>query len=178
MPTQSSHDLLCRFRFFLIDFWTTKCTRCPDALDKLDNMAQDPKYENVQFVSICCDKLDGAREIIDQEDDSRWQNVNHYFMEQKDKEEAKKILGFKSVPFYVVLDESGNIQQLGNQKKIDFDEVPGVVRPEPEPTPTFEFTEEKKEDDLGLGLDFELDFSNKEPKPVQVERVFDMFGDF
>ena len=63
-------------------------------------------------------------------------------------------------------------------KKIDFDEVPGVVRPEPEPTPTFEFTEEKKEDDLGLGLDFELDFSNKEPKPVQVDRVFDMFGDF
>ena len=111
------------------DFWTTKCTRCPDALDKLDKMAEDPKYENVQFISICCDKLDGARDIIEKDDDLRWQNVSHYFMDQQNKEEAKKILGFKSVPFYVVLDENGEITQLGNHKSIDFEEVPGVVRP-------------------------------------------------
>ena len=78
----------------LADFWTTKCTQCPDALDKLDIMAQDPKYKDVQFISICCDKLDGARDIIEQEDDLRWQNVKHYFMDKDDKEKAKKILGF------------------------------------------------------------------------------------
>jgi thiol-disulfide isomerase/thioredoxin len=171
----------------IADFWTTKCTRCPDALDKFDSMAKDPKYENVQFISICCDKLDGARDIIEQEENSRWQNVNHYFMDEKDKEVAKKILGFKSVPFYVVLDEAGGIRQKGNQKAIDFDEVPGVVRPEPEPLHFEEvpgvvrseleplhfeevlgvvrpepeplhFEEEEKEDD-GFGLDFALDFT-------------------
>ena len=80
---------------FSLDFWTTKCTRCPDALDKLDKMANDPKYDDVQFVSICCDKLDGARDIIEKDDDLRWQNVDHYFMDKQDKEEAKKILGFQ-----------------------------------------------------------------------------------
>jgi thiol-disulfide isomerase/thioredoxin len=178
---QSSFRLTSLPYLFPTDFWTTQCTRCPDALDKLDNMAQDPKYENVQFISICCDKLDGARDIIEKDDDLRWQNVSHYFMDQKNKEEAKKVLGFRSVPFYVVLDENGSITQLGNGKSIDFDEVPGVTRPEPEPEPEPEplyFEEEKKEDDFEVP--FQLDLANKEPTPalmpapVQVERVFEM----
>eukprot|EP00529_Nitzschia_sp_RCC80_P032514 CAMPEP_0113454028 /NCGR_PEP_ID=MMETSP0014_2-20120614/7656_1 /TAXON_ID=2857 /ORGANISM="Nitzschia sp." /LENGTH=236 /DNA_ID=CAMNT_0000345429 /DNA_START=213 /DNA_END=923 /DNA_ORIENTATION=+ /assembly_acc=CAM_ASM_000159 len=114
----------------IIDFWTTKCTRCPDALDKLDTMAADPKYKDVQFISIVCDKLDGARHIIEKDDDPRWQNVSHYFMDHQNKERAKKLLGFKQVPFYVVLDENGAITQSGSSKQVDFDEVPGVIHPE------------------------------------------------
>jgi hypothetical protein len=94
-------------------------------------MAQDPKYADVQFVSICCDKLDDARSIIEKDDEMRWQHVSHYFMTEKDKEEAKKQLGFKSVPFYVVLDKSGDITQSGSDKVVDFDDVPGVVREVP-----------------------------------------------
>ena len=109
------------------DFWTTKCTRCPEALDKLDRMAQDPQYTNVQIVSICCDKLDGAREIIEKDDGRRWQHISHYFMEPEDKEAAKKILGFKAVPFYVVLNEEGEIYQMGDSKAVDFDRVPGKL---------------------------------------------------
>ena len=139
-------------------------------------MASDPKYENVQFISICCDELDGAREIIEKDDDLRWQNVDHYFMSQSDKEKAKKELGFKSVPFYVVLDEAGTITQKGGPKAIDFDEVPGVVRPQIVP-PHFE--EEKKENDDDFCLDFELDFSNLQFKePPALERVFNMDDDF
>ena len=130
-------------------------------------MAQDPKYENVQFVSICCDKLDGAREIIEKDDDLRWQNVSHYFMDQHHKEEAKKIFGFKTVPFYVVVDDKGEIHQLGNEKSVDFDDVPGVVRPEVEVmTQRFDslhFEAEKKEDDV-----------NVPSAPLQIERVFNM----
>eukprot|EP00545_Synedropsis_sp_CCMP1620_P010232 CAMPEP_0119015028 /NCGR_PEP_ID=MMETSP1176-20130426/10519_1 /TAXON_ID=265551 /ORGANISM="Synedropsis recta cf, Strain CCMP1620" /LENGTH=184 /DNA_ID=CAMNT_0006968287 /DNA_START=73 /DNA_END=627 /DNA_ORIENTATION=+ len=114
----------------VIDLWTTKCTRCPAALDKLNAMAEDPKYGNVTFASICCDKLDGAREILEQDDDLRWQNISHYFMEQVDKEEAKKVLGFKSVPFYVFCDESGTMTQTGSTKTINFDDIPGALLPE------------------------------------------------
>lgn len=114
----------------IIDFWTTKCTRCPDALDKLNEMAQDPKYKDVQFISIVCDKLDGARDIIEEQDDLRWQNVNHYFMDKDDKEKAKEILGFKQVPFYVVMDENGSITQSGSGRQVDFNEVPGIIRNE------------------------------------------------
>jgi thiol-disulfide isomerase/thioredoxin len=173
------------------DFWTTKCARCPDALDKLDAMAQDPRYEDVQFISICCDRLDGARDIIEKDDDLRWQNIHHYFMNQEDKETAKKVLGFKQVPFYVVLDEEGNIQQSGNGKQVDFDDVPGVVRPETPPSsPIKEATMMDEDDhdsfdDLGFGDDDELclDFANKvnvedddnRSSPVQVfdESLFD-----
>lgn len=141
-------------------------------------MAQDPKYENVQFISICCDKLDGARDIIERDDDLRWQNINHYFMEQVDKERAKQELGFKSVPFYVVLDEGGNITQKGNHNAIDFDLVPGVVRPEPELV-LEEETKQADDDIDDLVLDFQLDFSFQQIKePPAVERVFCLDDDF
>jgi thiol-disulfide isomerase/thioredoxin len=169
--------------FFLslcLDFWTTQCTRCPDALDKLERMAQDPKYENVRFVSICCDQLDGARDIIEKEDDLRWQHVDHYYMDSVHKEQAKKILGFKSVPFYVVVDEMGGIQQKGNEKAVDFDDVPGVVRPEPVPepvpepkhtffTPAAVFEEEKKEEHVS---DYQQLPPPQESEQLAVDRAF------
>lgn len=90
----------------------------------MNEMAAD--YASVQFLSICCDKLDGAREIIEKEDDLRWPHLDHYFMAQKDKERAKKILGFTSVPFYVMLNDKGEITQLGN--KIDWSSIPGLIK--------------------------------------------------
>ena len=93
-------------------------------------MAQNPENSDIQFVSICCDKLDGAREIIEKDDDLRWQHISHYFMEPDDKEIAKAILGFKSVPFYVFLNENGEIEQMGGNKAVDFDRLPGRVVPE------------------------------------------------
>ena len=147
------HGSLC---VLSLDFWTTKCTRCPSALDKLDTMAKDEKYANVNFVSICCDQLDGARDIIEKDADPRWQNVDHYYMDKKNKEQAKKLLGFKSVPFYVVLNESGEITQLGNEKAVDFESVPGVIR------------EESDEDSDHSFSTFESE------SPAAVERVFNM----
>jgi hypothetical protein len=49
-------------------------------------------------------------------------------MSREDKEEAKKILGFKSVPFYVVVDKNGVIVQKGS--KVDFNAIPGVMEKE------------------------------------------------
>lgn len=104
-----------------VDFWTTRCTRCPSALDELDARNS---LDNVQRVSICCDKLDGARQILDQPDgERRWPNLQHYFTSKENKERAKKVLGFASVPFYVVLNEHGEIVQLGHN--IDWDSIPG-----------------------------------------------------
>jgi hypothetical protein len=173
------------------DFWTTQCTRCPEALDKLDDMAQDPKYRDVQFISICCDKLDGARDIIERDDDLRWQNINHYFMDKQDKELAKKALGFKQVPFYVVLDVNGSIQQSGNGKQVDFEEIPGIVEPEDGAAPTAtpahnvsssQFSGDRCNIDVGCPLDFRNQSANiRDPhsgcsSPVQVidQRLFEM----
>eukprot|EP00571_Detonula_confervacea_P014711 CAMPEP_0172298464 /NCGR_PEP_ID=MMETSP1058-20130122/1112_1 /TAXON_ID=83371 /ORGANISM="Detonula confervacea, Strain CCMP 353" /LENGTH=171 /DNA_ID=CAMNT_0013007739 /DNA_START=57 /DNA_END=572 /DNA_ORIENTATION=- len=128
----------------VIDFWTTKCTNCPDALDNLNDLAADERYKNVKFSSICLDSCDGARNIIDKDDSPRWDKVSHFFMDHEHKEEAKKILGFKQVPFYVVLNEEGEIVQMGSKKYIDFDNLPGMVYPKVEEEKN-EFAEEKKE---------------------------------
>lgn len=76
------------------------------------------EHPGIQFVSICCDSLDGARNIIEKHDNLRWSSVQHYFMSKSDKEKAKAILGFKQVPFYIVLDENGLMIEKGNN--IDF----------------------------------------------------------
>eukprot|EP00554_Chaetoceros_debilis_P011085 CAMPEP_0194108800 /NCGR_PEP_ID=MMETSP0150-20130528/8444_1 /TAXON_ID=122233 /ORGANISM="Chaetoceros debilis, Strain MM31A-1" /LENGTH=174 /DNA_ID=CAMNT_0038797601 /DNA_START=27 /DNA_END=547 /DNA_ORIENTATION=+ len=125
----------------VIDFWTTKCVRCPAALDNLDSMATDSKYSKVEFNSIVLDECDGARHIIEQSDELRWKNVNHYYMDKEQKETAKMTLGFNQVPFYIVLNEQGEIVQKGSKKDIDFDAIPGIERPIVE----VEIVEETKE---------------------------------
>lgn len=82
-------------------------------MDHLNELATE--NPDVNFVSICCDSCDGARDIIERDEDVRWAAVQHYFMAQQDKETAKKVLGFKQVPFYVVLGEEGQLLDKGNK---------------------------------------------------------------
>jgi hypothetical protein len=89
------------------------------------NSTSDDRYGNVHFISICCDSLDGAREIIDRDDDIKWPDMQHYFMSVEDKETAKQVLGFAAVPFYVFVSETGEITQSGN--KVDWERVPGMI---------------------------------------------------
>ncbi len=122
------------------DFWTTKCTRCPDALDSLDAMATLPEYANVNFTSIVLDECDGARNILEEPDEKqRWSNINHYYLDKDFKEIAKATLGMKQVPFYVVLNEDGEIVQKGSKKQVDFDNIPGMIRSKEEEKDGFEF---------------------------------------
>ncbi|KAI2512173.1 hypothetical protein MHU86_2260 [Fragilaria crotonensis] len=107
----------------VVDFWTTKCTRCPAALDKLQLMSQ--QYPQITFVSICCDSLDGAREILERDDELKWQGIQHYYMATEYKEQAKLMFGFKTVPFYVFVNAHGVITQTGGPSKIDFNYLPG-----------------------------------------------------
>jgi len=90
------------------------------ALDKLNEIACDERFSEIKFISICCDDLDGAREIIEHDDELKWQHISHYFMDFESKEEAKKLLGFSSVPFYVFVDEHGIVSQKGGPADVDF----------------------------------------------------------
>ena len=71
-------------------------------------------------------------------------------MDHENKEKAKELLGFKQVPFYVVLNEEGDIVQMGSKKKIDFDNLPGM-----EPLKVAE--EETKEENGAFEI-LDLDF--------------------
>ena len=116
---------------FITDFWTTGCTRCPDALHVLNNYAASPSVlsgeSNIAVVSVCCgDTIDSSREILEDSDESpRWKNIHHYHMSHDEKESAKEIFGFKQVPFYIIVNAIGNVIYSGS--KIDLSSVPSYV---------------------------------------------------
>jgi hypothetical protein len=106
------------------DFWTAKCTRCPAALDRLNDAAVDSKgkTQSVHFVSLCLgDRIDAAREILEEPDVPRWNDLQHYFMDFENKERAKQILQFKTVPYYVVLNQDNDMVHCGT--KLDYESI-------------------------------------------------------
>eukprot|EP00566_Odontella_aurita_P028010 CAMPEP_0113535232 /NCGR_PEP_ID=MMETSP0015_2-20120614/5590_1 /TAXON_ID=2838 /ORGANISM="Odontella" /LENGTH=199 /DNA_ID=CAMNT_0000434461 /DNA_START=127 /DNA_END=726 /DNA_ORIENTATION=- /assembly_acc=CAM_ASM_000160 len=160
----------------VVDFWTTKCVRCPAALDDLDELSRRPEYAEVQFVSICLDSCDGARNVIERDDVPRWGNVRHYHMEAEYKEEAKEILGFAQVPFYAVMNDRGDVVMRGSKKRVNFDDVPGMIRP-----PTATSPQRFEERNFSTPVKKVNDIRDIQPSPVCVEqfdRVFTLDDDF
>ena len=50
-------------KFLVLDLWTSKCVKCPAALDKLDHIAE--KYANIAtFVSVALSQGEGNMDII------------------------------------------------------------------------------------------------------------------
>ena len=109
----------------------------PEALDKLDYLAGTDSYSDIRVVSICCDSCDGARNIIEKDEDIRWKNIHHYHMDSVSKEKAKAALGFRQVPFYVILNEQGEIQQKGSSKQVDLTNISELKKAEVHPKPLF-----------------------------------------
>lgn len=115
----------------------------------------------MKFTSIVLDECDGARNIIEQNDEPRWKNMDHFYMDKEYKETAKSALGFNQVPFYVVLNEHGDIVQKGSKKDIDFEAIPGIIRPKEEDP----VKQQENEKDMLPSVD---------AVTVQMERVFCM----
>ena len=84
------------------------------------------QYPQITFMSICCDSLDGAREILERDEELKWQGIRHYYMATEYKEQAKELFGFKTVPFYVFVNAHGEITLSGGPSKIDFARLPGT----------------------------------------------------
>jgi hypothetical protein len=114
-------------------------------LYRLDRLAAEEKEKNnvssggdagnvTLFVSICCDKLDGAREIIEKDDELKWPDVQHYYMDPESKEIAKSVLGFASVPYYVMVNAQGTMTQKGN--KVDWTQLPSAAAAASSTAPT------------------------------------------
>jgi hypothetical protein len=82
--------------------------------------------ESIEFVSICLGgTIDTAREILEEPDIPRWNLMKHYYMDFQSKEIAKQILGFRTVPYYLVF-EGDVLTQSSN--KIDLDTLPGRIK--------------------------------------------------
>ncbi|CAM9645085.1 unnamed protein product, partial [Laminaria digitata] len=99
------------------DFWTTRCTNCPAALDSLDAIAR--KRPSVTFVGVNIDDAGAAKDLVSKAAlQGRWTSLTHAHISEDDKEKAKNILGMRTVPFYVVVGQDGRVLRHGNAKAL------------------------------------------------------------
>lgn len=104
----------------VIDFWTSKCVKCPAALEKLNEEAGESKGEII-FVSCALSQGDGNKEVVGSlVADEEWDNLTHTFMDMTNKEVAKAAFGFTTVPFYVVVSKDGRVVGRGEPKNTDY----------------------------------------------------------
>ena len=104
----------------VIDFWHTKCTRCPAALEKLNDEAE--MHPEIMFVSCALSQGPGNRAVAaDLVGD--WGNMIHIWMEMEAKELAKAAFNFTAVPFYAVISKDGDIIGTGEPKAINYMEL-------------------------------------------------------
>jgi thiol-disulfide isomerase/thioredoxin len=104
----------------VLDFWHTKCVKCPAALEKLNDEAEEK--EDILFVACALSQGQGNIEAVE-ELTQDWLHLTHTFMEMDAKEEAKGAFGFTSVPFFVVIAQDGTILGTGDPKKISYESL-------------------------------------------------------
>ena len=108
-------------KLMVLDFWHSKCVKCPAALEKLNEIAKDvANYGNVMFVSCAISQGPGNKELASEMIADTWENLTHVFMEIDVKEEAKLFFGFTAVPFIVVIDIDGTVLGKGDPKSFDY----------------------------------------------------------
>eukprot|EP00611_Tribonema_gayanum_P031185 TRINITY_DN8916_c0_g1_i1.p1 TRINITY_DN8916_c0_g1~~TRINITY_DN8916_c0_g1_i1.p1 ORF type:complete len:268 (+),score=42.23 TRINITY_DN8916_c0_g1_i1:72-806(+) len=106
--------LLGAKEFALLDFWTTRCTRCPSALNKLDAAAAAGATPNVAFISVNLDDFEAARALTA----GKWTNMLHVAVDEGAREVLKERLGMQAVPFYVLVSRGGLILASGAPKDV------------------------------------------------------------
>jgi len=106
-------------RAMVLDFWTTKCVKCPAALSKLNEEAEEDSSADLVFVSCALSQGEGNRELVaDMLED--WESMTHVFMEPGAKEAAKNAFAFAQVPFLLVVSKSGAVLGMGDPKSTDY----------------------------------------------------------
>ena len=112
---------LCNNKFLVIDFWHTKCTKCPLALEKLDEMSNN--YSNVNFVSCALSLAENDLDVVKDISEDNWDNLMKLYLTIDGKEKAKELFGFKAVPFCVVFSTDGSLIASDDPKNINFDSL-------------------------------------------------------
>lgn len=89
---------------FDVDFWTVRCTRCPEALRHWDQLAKsDPS--RVYVAGLLLQSSDAEEEECGVDLMRSLPHLRHVVLTYDEKEELKRTLRFQSVPFYATRTE-------------------------------------------------------------------------
>ena len=134
--TEEAPELSLAGHRLVVEFWHTKCTRCPAALQRMEEQAAEGAKAKVMekevsskeagatpsTLYLACalstsptDDAGERRRVEDLlEDGEAFPHLMHAFMTFAQKEEAKKRFGFTAVPHCVILDADGAVGFSGS----------------------------------------------------------------
>lgn len=92
-------------RNMILDFWTLSCTKCPSALTTLNRDAS--KHKDILHVSCLLLKEEEVNIDAIQDVTQDFKNLLHVHMSIPEKEKAKRLFSFSSVPFSVAMSNYG-----------------------------------------------------------------------
>lgn len=94
-------------RPMLLEFWHRRCNRCPAGLMKLDKLAAigAPLTLAACAIAVSPDDATELERVVELHD--AFPHLTHLFMTFEQKERAKRVFGFSSVPYCVLFDAGG-----------------------------------------------------------------------
>lgn len=102
-------DMVRCNRPLVIDFWNTRCVKCPGALTKMDALAAN--FLDRATFAACAFSLNSTTEgTIDHVTElvaDAFPNLRQLYMEFETKEALKAVLEFNALPFAAVYDSDG-----------------------------------------------------------------------
>jgi thiol-disulfide isomerase/thioredoxin len=94
-----------------LDLWATWCAPCISEFPHSQDLRNTMDNNKVTFVYVCTDS-----------EEKQWLSVidkyglegQHYFLDKEQSSDLSELLNVKGIPFYVIFDKDGNIENKGN----------------------------------------------------------------
>lgn len=119
---ETTFDAVRNDKPLVVDFWNTRCVKCPAALTKMDLLAAD--FVGRVTFAACALSLnstsEGTLEHVGELVTDAFPNLRQLYMDYETKEKLKVALEFSALPFAAVYDSAGNLVCKGDPMTDEF----------------------------------------------------------
>lgn len=112
-------------RVIYIDCWATWCSPCIGEIPSSNQMMEEFRDKNVEFVFLCLDS-----------EENKWRYVladkqfegQHYFLNDAQGAYFKELLDIRGFPTYVIIDQSGRIVRSGSDLRPSHESTKTIIK--------------------------------------------------
>jgi len=104
-------------KIIYLDFWATWCGPCLGEMPESKKLMDELKDKNVSFIYLCID----SEESVWKATLSKFQLEGYqYYFNKEQSEEIRGMFEIHGIPFYVLIDDKGNIIEKGSHLRPDY----------------------------------------------------------